>query len=137
MAQDQVKTYGLPIDIDPFEALLQEIRRSAGHVAWLEEKVASLQEHELKQLDMSGKFERPCVWLEMLWKERRQLSSVAADAVRCGIEERMVKVAEVQAAAVVTAIVAVLTDPELGLDAERLDYAKRLAAAKLREISAA
>src|SRR6266446_3090371 len=38
---------GAPRDIDPGVALLEEIHRSAGHVAWLEDKVRGLEESEL------------------------------------------------------------------------------------------
>src|ERR1022692_962003 len=36
-ATQAVKTYGLPRDISPTDALLEEVRYSAGHVSWLRE----------------------------------------------------------------------------------------------------
>ena len=37
-----VRTLGLPVDIDPGKALLDEIHWTAGHVQWLREKVQEL-----------------------------------------------------------------------------------------------
>jgi hypothetical protein len=38
-----VVTYGLAREIDPHQALLEELHRTAGHVAWLQIKVAELE----------------------------------------------------------------------------------------------
>lgn len=40
-------TYGEPIDIDPAQALLSEVRRTAGHVEWLGRILAALPPEEL------------------------------------------------------------------------------------------
>ena len=42
-----VRTLGLPVDIDPGKALLDEIHWTAGHVAWLREKVQELESEDL------------------------------------------------------------------------------------------
>lgn len=42
-----MRTYGVPVDIDPEDALREEIHRTVGHVRWLAEKVASLGEDEV------------------------------------------------------------------------------------------
>jgi hypothetical protein len=42
-----VRTLGLPVDVDPGKALLDEIHWTAGHVAWLREKVQELEAEEL------------------------------------------------------------------------------------------
>src|SRR5512133_2133387 len=89
--EERMRTYGTPIDVEPHDALLQEVRRTAGHVAWLGGIVAELL-HEgdgysesidddgkrtlrprsgLKQMDTTGKFEKPSVWVEMYQEERR------------------------------------------------------------------
>src|SRR3954466_6759952 len=34
-AEEAVKSYGLPREIDPDQALMEELWRCAGHVAWL------------------------------------------------------------------------------------------------------
>src|SRR3954451_18796190 len=81
MAEQRMRTYGSPIDVEPHVALIEEVRRTAGHVAWLNEVVSDLL-HDgdgysesidddgkrtlrpktgLKQMDMAGKFEKPSV----------------------------------------------------------------------------
>jgi hypothetical protein len=113
-AERAAATYGLPREIDPTMALLEEVYRTAGHVAWLGELVASL-EHGgvgyaqtddgdlvprsgLKQLDRSGKFEKPSVWVELYQSERRHLREVCRDVIAAGIDERIVRLAEQQGA---------------------------------------
>ena len=46
-ARQAVETYGLPRDISPTDALLEEVRYSAGHVAWLRAKVAEIEADDL------------------------------------------------------------------------------------------
>src|SRR5438445_284324 len=47
MVRQAVVTYGLPREVDPSQALLEEVHRTAGHVAWLAAKVAQLDEADL------------------------------------------------------------------------------------------
>jgi hypothetical protein len=96
VAERAVVTYGLPREIDPTQALLEELYRTAGHVGYLGALVADLQEGDLKQLDAEGKFEKASVWVEMYWKERGHFAKVAKLAIDAGIEERRVKMAEAQ-----------------------------------------
>lgn len=42
-----MRTYGVPVDIDPEDALREEIHRTVGHVRWLAEKVAGLGDDEV------------------------------------------------------------------------------------------
>lgn len=135
-AERAVATYGLPVDVDPREALLQEVHRTAGHVAWLGQIVAALEhggsgyrrdtivegedEREifvplsgLKQLSKDGKFEKPSVWLEIYQQERRHLREVCAAAVSAGVQERAVQLAEQQGVALAGAIRAILGDLQL------------------------
>lgn len=46
-AAEAVATYGLPRELDPHEALLEEVYRTAGHVAWLGQVVAGLEREQL------------------------------------------------------------------------------------------
>jgi hypothetical protein len=111
-ARRAVVTYGLPRDISPSDALLEEVRYTAGHVAWLREKVAELEDADLvwgvtEQVDRgSGEFSgidtteaaKPNVWLELYYRERKHLVDVTKAAISAGIEERRVKLAEAQGA---------------------------------------
>lgn len=118
-AVDAMETLGLPVTVDPHVALLEEVHRTAGHVAWLGELVQSLEQDELKQYttDDDGRhWERPSIWIEMYQRERKQLVTVARAAIAAGVAERQVQIAEQQGAAIVSVIRAVLVD--LGRDDE-------------------
>jgi len=109
-ARKAVVTYGLPRDISPTEALLEEVRFTAGHVAWLREQVRALEDRELvwgmtERVDRgSGEFAgvdmteaaKPNVWLDLYYRERKHLVDVCKTAISAGIEERRVKLAEAQ-----------------------------------------
>lgn len=113
-ASKAVVTYGLPRDISPTDALLEEVRYSAGHVAWLREKVRELEDQDLvwgksEEVDrVGGEFPgtdtthaaKPNVWLELYYRERKHLLEVTKTAISVGIEERRVKLAEAQGALV-------------------------------------
>ena len=85
-------TYGLPREVDPGMALLEEVHRTAGHVAWLSGKVAALGEDELVVTGAFGPVKNPM--LTQYERERAHLAKVTADAVRCGLEARQVALAE-------------------------------------------
>jgi hypothetical protein len=56
-ARTLMRTYGVPVEIDPEDALREEIHRTVGHVRWLAEKVASLGEGEVVQHQVNGSSE--------------------------------------------------------------------------------
>lgn len=111
-AQAAVRTLGLPLDIDPATALLDEVRRTAGHVTWLGERIAELAPNDLVQ-GVRGIRRRQgpdgddvtteagpavSVWLDLYQRERRHLVAVCAAAVAAGVAERQVRLAEQQGA---------------------------------------
>lgn len=106
-----VATYGLPAEVDPLDALLGELHRTAGHVAWLNAEVARLQ-----SVITTGAFGVQVIdaTVQLYQSERRHLSKVAADCLRAGVEERRVQLAERQGELVAEVIRAVLSD--LGVD---------------------
>ena len=116
MPPKAVATFGLPTDIDPHEALRQELARTNGHVTWLHELVAALERDELKQYtrDKGLLWEKPAVWVELYQGERAHLVKVAGEAVRCGVVERLTAIQEDQADLVMAAFQAALD--ELGVD---------------------
>jgi hypothetical protein len=111
-ARKAVETYGLPRDISPTDALLEEVRYSAGHVAWLRAKVAELEAADLvwgvteKAEKNATEFAGTDVtqsasvntWLELYFRERKHLLDLTKTAISVGIEERRVKLAEAQGA---------------------------------------
>lgn len=113
-AKAAVKTYGLKIETTATEALLEEVKWTAGHVQWLREKV---QEFEAKALvwgqtrkkiggDDWGHTEeaKPNAFLALYQSERTHLVKVCAEAIRAGIEERRVRLAEQQGELIATVI---------------------------------
>jgi hypothetical protein len=111
-ARQAVATYGLPRDIDPAAALLEEVHRTAGHVSWLAAKIAELKESDLtwgvtQEIDKSATAfpgtdtkatARASVWLELYHRERAHLVRVSKAALDAGISERLVRLAEQQGA---------------------------------------
>jgi len=135
-ATRQVATLGLPVDISPTEALLQEVQWTAGHVHWLRSKVQELDQqvtHILEPEDDDGERElfsrhpnharhgliwgtskvtdkrssdttgidtietaTPSVWYVLYAKERQHLVAVCAAALKAGVEQRRVALAESQ-----------------------------------------
>lgn len=93
-ARAAVATYGLPREVEPAQALLEEVHRAAGHVAWLAALVADLDRSELKQLDTSERFEKPSVWVELYGQERDRLARVAKSAHDAGISEQEIQLAQ-------------------------------------------
>lgn len=117
---------------DPAEILLQEIRRTAGHIEWLrtqieysdpESFVRSLwlvrrqsgyinpQEIDLTKFSMAG-----ALWVDLYLQERRHLAAICRTALAAGIEERRVRLAERQAESLGRAVRGMLYD--LGVDPE-------------------
>lgn len=111
-ARRAVQTYGLPRDVSPTEALLEEVRYTAGHVAWLRERVQELEQQDViwgvTERVTKGAGEYPGVdeteaatahaWVELYYRERAHLVSVTKAAITAGIEERRVRLAESQGA---------------------------------------
>lgn len=132
-AESAVVTLGLPVDISPTEALLDEVKWTAGHVRWLRGKVQELETHvthivpegdedDDKYLSESPNHAKhgltwgtskivdkrsgeapgvdttesaaPSVWYVLYERERAHLVAVCAAALRAGVEERRVRLAE-------------------------------------------
>jgi catalase len=125
--------YGTPTnDTDPAEVLLNEIRRTAGHIEWLRERLQESDPemfvHSLwlrgrqsgyvnaKEIDTTDWSQAGALWVELYLKERSHLASICRTALAAGIEERRIRLAERLAERVGEAIRGMLYD--LGLDPE-------------------
>lgn len=127
IAARAVATYGLPIEIDPRDALLAEVHRTAGAVAYLAERVRGLSEEELiwgvTEETEQGATEfpgvnvkreaKPNIWRQMLLEERKHLVDVCRVAVAAGIEERRIRLAESLGGQLAAMLRAVLEDVQL------------------------
>lgn len=104
-----VVTLGLKKDgVDPGQALLNEIAWTQAHVDWLRTRVQELEpdtlvwgrvDHEegigpLGAIDKTTQKAAPNVWYQLYMTERDHLAKVSALALKAGIEERRVRIAE-------------------------------------------
>lgn len=105
-AKEAARRYGAERGINPFVALLEEVRRAAGHVAWLGAKVAQAPSDE-------ALLDEWAPWLRLYHREREALRKAAADAVKLGLEERVVRVEERRAELVARVLLATLEALEL------------------------
>lgn len=103
--------YGGPVEgTTPEDQLQEELARTAGHVRWLQDQVAMsdpvqfvkslwmfqrqsgyIREDEIDQAAWNA---AAAIWIDLYMKERTHLVRVAETALRSGIEERKVKLAE-------------------------------------------
>lgn len=113
-----VATYGLPREVDPHAALVEELHRTAGHVAWLGLKVAELQSDHLYGPVGGGEHsiprQEPHVWVGLYQAERKHFTEVAKTCIACGIAERQVALAEQQGQIIAQVLQAVARD--MGID---------------------
>lgn len=126
-AEKAVVTLGLSRDVSPSEALLEEVRWTAGHVDWLRDRVREVERDELvwgktKVKDGYGPMgpsaetvegATPSVWYDLYERERKHLVAVCTAALRAGVEERRVRLAEAQGEQVAAVIKAILGDLQL------------------------
>jgi hypothetical protein len=100
--------FGEPIKVHPTEALLAMLHLSSGHVAWLREEIAAL--------DDLGTFEAQVI-TNLYAEERDRVARVAKACLDSGVAERQVKLAETYGAALANLLRAVFNDRELGITA--------------------
>jgi hypothetical protein len=99
-AEQAAKTYGVARDVNPVQAMVELLRDSAGHVAWLRDIVQATDADALiwgksDEVDKgSGEFPgvdtkyaaAPSVWLAQYDKERRFLLDVSEKLARLGLD---------------------------------------------------
>lgn len=98
------EAFGLPREVDPHSALLEELHRCAGAVQWLGAIVADLDKDEVvwgKTRHATGGPDagvtheaKPNAFVSLWQSERDRLAKVAKTCVDVGIEERRVRLAE-------------------------------------------
>ena len=115
-AAHQVEVWGGRRDVNPAEALLELVQGKAAEVAYWNWRVAGLSDGERAGLlvaetqdgvgpqgpvDTTTRKVAPHVFVVMLHKAQDQLASFSAAALRAGVDEALVRLATVQASAVV------------------------------------
>ena len=110
-AEAMAVTLGLPVDTDPQEAILSAIRWAAGHVEFYRGRIQALDPEVLVwgkvktsqgfgpqgPVDVTDEAAAVNVWLDLYDRERDRLAKLCIDAVKIGLDERRVKLAEAQA----------------------------------------
>lgn len=114
-AVEAVARLGVSRQIPPQQALLEEVWRTAGRVAWLEAKVGDLGEAGFFVSTMFGP--TPNAWEGQLRVERQHLARVSVDAIRGGAIETQVEIAKDIGQRVGVWLDAIVRD--LGLDEEQ------------------
>lgn len=124
-----VQTYGVKVTTTATEALLDEVQWTAGHVAWLRERVQEIEAaagngdnalvwgitRRKSGGEDWGETEEatPNIFLKLYQQERSHLVKVCSEAIKAGVEERRVRLAEQQGALVAQVIQAILGDLHL------------------------
>lgn len=114
------------VDTTPEQALLDEVKRAAGMVAFYQARIVEIDEGDRGALiwgitkeklggDDEGQTSEaaPNIWLKLFNEERDRLVRVAAAAIKAGIEERRVKLAEQEGALVAAVIRRILDQLQL------------------------
>lgn len=123
---------GQPVDIGPHEALLDEVQRTAGAVAYFEMLIKDLgraqkagDEHlVLRQITKLGI--EPSYLTQLLQWERDHLIQASKAAIACGVAERRVRIQEDQGRMIVMVLQAFIYDQQLGLTPGQLQIAPQI-----------
>jgi hypothetical protein len=158
LARQACETLGVPIEVDPAEALIRELWETAGNVEFYRQLVQQLPAHPeadefvppAKDSDTAGYWIRgepgvygrtyhvsgiptgeakPNILVVLYNEERKHLVDVAAAALKAGVEERRVRMAETDATQIFGAMAKALAAMGLG---DRLDEFRTGFAAALR-----
>lgn len=98
-------TLGEPVEgVDPGDHIAEQIAYRAGHVRWLRARVQAIDPDALVWGRTKEKIggedygltreARPNIWLDLYFEASRDLERLCIDAIRAGLEERRVRLAE-------------------------------------------
>jgi hypothetical protein len=123
-------TYGLPVEIDPVDALLGELWRTQGAVLWLQAQIADLAPEEIgwgqtevktvNSVEFGGTDTTEAaainVLVQLYQRERQHLAKVSRDCVSVGIELKLAQRMDAIASDVMSKLAVILRalghDPE-------------------------
>ena len=112
-AQRAAQLLGIPIEIDPHSALLNELHRTAGLVQFLAEQIEN--DRSVMKVDSNGN-RQATEWFRLWQQERDRLVKVADTCARAGVEERRVALIEDQGRLMSQLLRAVLSELGVPLD---------------------
>lgn len=106
-AERRLISFGQPLPVEPTEALLSVLHLSAGHLAWVRDSLAALED----KTTFEGQV------LMRLWNdERDRVARIAKAALDAGVAERQVRLAEQYGEQLARLLTGIFDDPELGLN---------------------
>lgn len=138
--REMVAAMGDPLYVEPAQALVNEIARANGHVYWLSQKIAAFKFPEVIDEDGVGpdpeKFLSPnqMSWYKIYLEERRHLVDVSAIAIKAGMADRALRLAEREGEMMALAIQRILD--RLGLTDAQLDMVPDVVPDVLRQLTA-
>jgi hypothetical protein len=116
-------TFGLPIEIDPADALLQEVWRTQGHVVWLGAVVAQLREKDVAwgttKIKTGGEDygttqeAKINAFVALYQDERKHLTRVTSEAIKAGVETKRLQLESHRAELVVNMLGSIFDNLEL------------------------
>jgi len=117
------------LDITPWEALLGEVRRTAGAVAFLDLKVSEAEEDD--ELIGEGAL---APWVRMRKEERMHLARVSKMALDAAVDSHLVAQMQLEGETIARVVLGTLT--QLGLSDEIMDQARAILRTQLLAIEA-
>lgn len=144
-ASEIVRTLGLSVEVDPHQAILDELYRCAGAVAWLAEVVGGLDPDDVvwgrtltRTGDKAATEHRAAVniWVQLYaeWVDRK--ARIAKAALDAGVAERVVRLEERKGEAIAQLLAGIFDDAELRLTPDQQVTARVVAARHLRALTA-
>lgn len=143
IAQEECARLAVPIEIDPGEALLQELYRTWGWIKTYELAVDGLELtsgslwspmfHQTGGLTGEVKAH---ILVELMFRERQHAKDVAAAAIRAGVEQRRLDLEERRAELIAEVFRKVFADREIGLSKDKQRVALAAAGRHLRLVAA-
>jgi len=143
-----LQVLGVPIETDPLDALRDQVRESAGIVAFFRERLQQLKIPDVTDIkSAAGSFDSlwmpsmggltPHILLGLYNEERDRFAKLAKLALDAGIDEREIKVLERQAVLFADLVRKLLDDPDLGLTPQQRQRGRQIAAGHLRLLDSA
>ena len=131
IAYENATLFGVPKPTNPFDAIMDEISRTAGIVEWLNHHMKQMEtdgsdaESILQQYSVKMGFQ-PSVWYQLFIEERKHLVATCTAAIKAGVAERKVQIAEQQGRLIAMMFTAFIHDPRLGLTPDQILAAPKL-----------
>ena len=132
IARRECISLGIPIEIDPGEALIRALWEAAGNVEFYRAKVAGMGIDLLavEKGPAGAAKEVPSPWVLLYNDERDRLKNISVAAIKAGVEERRVRMAEADARELFSAVTFALE--AAGLDSIQSNSFRRELAERLR-----